>query len=80
MAACSARKLGLKTTGHAGGLQHLTLPSRLTLPGDHLNAMLHQLGRDLFVTESMGQGVTGDYSRCADGYGVGLFRSPGALG
>jgi len=69
----SARKLGLKTTGHAGGSQNLTLTSRLTQPGDHLEAMLKKLGRGLFVTELMGQGVnyvTGDYSRGAAGYWV----------
>ena len=69
----SARKLGLKTTGHAGGSHNLTLTSRLTRPGDHLDAMLRKLGRGLFVTELMGQGVnyvTGDYSRGAAGYWV----------
>jgi PmbA protein len=69
----SARKLGLKTTGHAGGSQNLSLTSRLTQPGDHLDEMLRKLGRGLFVTELMGQGVnhvTGDYSRGAAGYWV----------
>ncbi|NDG42538.1 MAG: metalloprotease PmbA [Betaproteobacteria bacterium] len=69
----SARKLGLKTTGHAGGSQNLKLSSRLTQPGDHLDEMLRKLGRGLFVTELMGQGVnyvTGDYSRGAAGYWV----------
>ena len=69
----SARKLGMKTTGHAGGSQNLTLTSRLTQPGDDLPAMLHKLGRGLFVTELMGQGVnyvTGDYSRGAAGFWV----------
>ena len=69
----SARKLGLKTTGHAGGSQNLTLRSRLTRPGDDLPAMLRKLGTGLFVTELMGQGVnyvTGDYSRGASGYWV----------
>ena len=69
----SARKLGLKTTGHAGGSQNLKLTSRLTRPGDHLEQMLRKLGRGLFVTELMGQGVnyvTGDYSRGASGYWV----------
>ncbi len=69
----SARKLGLKTTGHAGGSQNLVLSSRLTRPGDHLDEMLRKLGRGLFVTELMGQGVngvTGDYSRGAAGYWV----------
>jgi len=69
----SARKLGLKTTGHAGGSQNLTMTSRLTKPGDNLDVMLAKLGRGLFVTELMGQGVnyvTGDYSRGAAGFWV----------
>jgi len=69
----SARKLGMRTTGHAGGSQNLALTSRLTQPGDDLDAMLRKLGRGLFVTELMGQGVnhvTGDYSRGAAGYWV----------
>ena len=44
-----------------------------TRPGDHLDEMLRKLGRGLFVTELMGQGVnyvTGDYSRGAAGYWV----------
>ncbi|HOL38296.1 MAG TPA: metallopeptidase TldD-related protein, partial [Rubrivivax sp.] len=69
----SARKLGLHTTGHAGGAHNLRMTSRLTQPGDDLDAMLRKLGRGLFVTELMGQGVngvTGDYSRGAAGYWV----------
>jgi PmbA protein len=69
----SARKLGLRTTGHAGGSQNLSLTSRLTRPGDDLSAMLRKLGRGLFVIELMGQGVnyvTGDYSRGAAGFWV----------
>jgi PmbA protein len=69
----SARKLGMHTTGHAGGSQNLTMTSRLTAPGDDLDAMLRKLGRGLFVTELMGQGVnyvTGDYSRGAAGFWV----------
>jgi PmbA protein len=69
----SARKLGLRTTGHAGGSQNLTLTSRRTQAGDDLEAMLRKLQRGLFVTELMGQGVnyvTGDYSRGAAGYWV----------
>jgi PmbA protein len=69
----SARKLGLRTTGHAGGSQNLTLTSRLTQPGDDLEAMLRKLHRGLFVIELMGQGVnyvTGDYSRGAAGFWV----------
>ncbi len=69
----SARKLGLRTTGHAGGAQNLRLTSRLTGAGDDLDGMLRKLGRGLFVTELMGQGVnyvTGDYSRGAAGFWV----------
>ncbi len=69
----SARKLGLKTTGHAGGSQNLVMTSRRTRPGDDLDAMLRKLDRGLFVTELMGQGVnyvTGDYSRGAAGFWV----------
>ncbi|OSZ76756.1 metalloprotease PmbA [Hydrogenophaga sp. IBVHS1] len=69
----SARKLGMRTTGNAGGSHNLTLTSRLTQPGDDLRAMFKKLGRGLFVTELMGQGVnyvTGDYSRGASGFWV----------
>ena len=69
----SARKLGMRTTGHAGGSQNLSLRSRLTQPGDDLPAMLRKLDRGLFVIELMGQGVnyvTGDYSRGAAGFWV----------
>jgi PmbA protein len=69
----SARKLGLRTTGHAGGSQNLRLTSRLTAAGDDLQSMLRKLGRGLFVIELMGQGVnyvTGDYSRGAAGFWV----------
>jgi PmbA protein len=69
----SARKLGMKTTGNAGGSHNLTLASRLTRPGDDLDEMLRKLGTGLFVIELMGQGVnyvTGDYSRGASGFWV----------
>ncbi len=69
----SARKLGMRTTGNAGGSHNLTLTSRHTRAGDDLEAMLRKLGRGLFVTELMGQGVnyvTGDYSRGASGFWV----------
>jgi PmbA protein len=69
----SARKLGMKTTGNAGGSHNLTLRSRLTKPGDDLDEMLRKLGTGLFVIELMGQGVnyvTGDYSRGASGFWV----------
>jgi PmbA protein len=69
----SARKLGMKSTGNAGGSHNLTLTSRLTQPGDDLEGMLRKLGTGLFVIELMGQGVnyvTGDYSRGASGFWV----------
>lgn len=69
----SARKLGMKTTGNAGGSHNLSLTSRLTRSGDDLDAMLKKLGTGLFVIELMGQGVnyvTGDYSRGASGFWV----------
>ncbi len=69
----SARKLGMKTTGNAGGSHNLTLTSRQTRDGDDLRAMLQKLGTGLFVIELMGQGVnyvTGDYSRGASGFWV----------
>ncbi|MEI7447082.1 MAG: metalloprotease PmbA [Burkholderiales bacterium] len=77
----SARKLGMKTTGNAGGAHFLRLSSRLTKPKDDLRAMLRKLGTGLFVTELLGHGVngvTGDYSRGASGYWVegGEIRYP----
>ena len=69
----SARKLGMKTTGNAGGSHNLTLTSRRTQAGEDLDAMLRKLGTGLFVIELMGQGVnyvTGDYSRGASGFWV----------
>ncbi|GAB3646479.1 metalloprotease PmbA [Ramlibacter alkalitolerans] len=69
----SARKLGMKTTGNAGGSHNLTMTSRLTQPADDLVEMLRKLGTGLFVIELMGQGVnyvTGDYSRGASGFWV----------
>lgn len=69
----SARKLGMKTTGNAGGSHNLTMSSRRTKAGDDLDAMLKKLGTGLFVVELMGQGVnyvTGDYSRGASGFWV----------
>lgn len=65
----SARKLGLQTTGNAGGAHNLRVAS-----GRHdLAELLREMGRGLLVTELMGQGVnyvTGDYSRGAAGYWV----------
>jgi PmbA protein len=65
----SARKLGMRSTGNAGGNHNLILQSgELDLPG-----LIRHMGRGLLVTELMGQGinmVTGDYSRGASGYWV----------
>lgn len=67
----SARKLGLATTGNAGGTRNLTIdPSPAALDFD---GMLKEMGTGLLVTELMGMGVkiaTGDYSRGAGGYWV----------
>jgi len=65
----SARKLGLRSTGSAGGCHNLVV--RPT--GPDLVGMLKKLGRGLFVTDLLGQGtnlLTGDYSRGAAGYWV----------
>lgn len=69
----SARKLGMQTTGNAGGSHNLSIRSRLTQPRDDFKSMLKKLGTGLLVTELMGQGVnyiTGDYSRGATGFWV----------
>jgi PmbA protein len=69
----SARKLGMKTTGNAGGSHHLRFMSSRRRKADDLPAMLRKLGTGLFVTDLMGQGVnyvTGDYSRGATGFWV----------
>jgi PmbA protein len=65
----SGRKLGMPTTGNAGGSHNLILQDT----GQSFDEMLRALGRGLLVTELMGQGVnqvTGDYSRGAAGYWV----------
>ncbi len=65
----SARKLGLRSTGNAGGNHNLILRDT----GDDFSALLRKMKRGLLVTELMGQGVnpvTGDYSRGAAGYWV----------
>ena len=69
----SARKLGMKTTGNAGGSHNLTITSDNTRRGDDFEGMLSKMGTGLLVTELIGQGVnyvTGDYSRGAFGYWV----------
>jgi PmbA protein len=65
----SARKLGMQTTGNAGGSHNL-----IVKPGRHdFKGLLREMGRGLLVTELLGHGVnyvTGDYSRGAAGYWV----------
>jgi PmbA protein len=65
----SARKLGMQTTGNAGGVHNLIIdPGPLDLDG-----LLEEMGTGLLVTELMGMGVnivTGDYSRGASGFWV----------
>ena len=77
----SARKLGMQTTGNAGGSHNLEIVSRDTRRSDDFEGMLRKLGTGLLVTELMGQGVnyvTGDYSRGASGYCVenGVIQYP----
>lgn len=65
----SARKLGLTSTGHAGGIHNW----RIAGQGHSFDDLLRQMGTGLVVTELMGQGVsaiTGDYSRGAAGFWV----------
>jgi PmbA protein len=74
----SARKLGLKTTGNAGGAHNLVVAPNTS---GGFEAMLARLGSGLLVTELMGQGVnsvTGDYSRGAAGFWVenGILQYP----
>jgi PmbA protein len=65
----SARKLGMQTTGNAGGVHNL-----IAEPGElNLEGLLRKMGTGVLVTELMGQGVnivTGDYSRGAAGFWV----------
>ncbi len=65
----SARKLGLETTGNAGGVHNVIVdPGKLTR-----EALLQEMGTGLLITELMGHGVnlvTGDYSRGAAGFWV----------
>ena len=66
----SGRKLGMQSTGHAGGIHNwLVKPNS----SGKLTALLRQMNRGLLVTEVVGQGVnlvTGDYSRGAAGFWV----------
>ena len=66
----SARKLGLKTTGNAGGNHNLIIDNGAPMT---FSELLKKMGKGLLVTELLGQGVnavTGDYSRGAAGYWV----------
>lgn len=65
----SARRLGLTTTGNAGGAHNLIVPGN----ADDMDALVKTMGRGLLVHELIGQGVnavTGDYSRGAVGFWV----------
>ena len=65
----SAQKLGMKTTGNAGGNHNLIVQSG----ANDFSGMLKQMGTGLLVTELLGTGVnmvTGDYSRGAAGFWV----------
>jgi PmbA protein len=65
----SARKLGLQTTGNAGGAHNILLATSQS----SLNDLIKQMDKGLLVTEVLGQGinlVTGDYSRGATGFWI----------
>jgi len=69
LSAYSARRLGLETTGNAGGAHNLIVPGT----ADGFDALVREMGTGLVVHELIGQGVnavTGDYSRGAVGYWV----------
>ena len=66
----SGRKMGMQSTGHAGGIHNWLVKPNLT---GGLTALLRQMSTGLLVTDVMGQGVnivTGDYSRGAAGFWV----------
>lgn len=69
LASYSARRLGLESTGNAGGVHNL-----IVQPGQFsAKELMQQMGTGLLVTEVMGQGVsivTGDYSRGAGGFWI----------
>jgi PmbA protein len=69
LASYSARKLGMRSTGSAGGNHNLVVSSS----GPDLEGMLRRMRRGFLVTEMLGHGtnlLTGDYSRGAAGYWV----------
>ena len=65
----AARRLGMQTTGNAGGVRNLAIE-----PGEQtFEELLKSMHEGLLVTEMMGHGVnmvTGDYSRGAAGFWV----------
>jgi PmbA protein len=74
----SARKLGMRTTGNAGGTHNLIMKNGTPLSFQDL---LKKMDTGLLVTELLGHGinpVTGDYSRGASGFWVenGAIRYP----
>ncbi len=77
LSAYTARKLGMQTTGNAGGCHNL-----IVQPGEHdFSGLIRKMHKGLLVTELLGHGVnyvTGDYSRGAAGYWVenGEIRHP----
>jgi len=75
--AYSARRLGMDTTGNAGGVHNL----QIELGTMDRDALIREMDTGLFVTELIGSGVnpvTGDYSRGAAGFWVedGEIRFP----
>lgn len=65
----AARRLGMQSTGNAGGVHNLFINN----DDVSLEAMIKDMGKGLLITEVMGQGVntvTGDYSRGASGFWV----------
>lgn len=65
----AARKLGMRSTGNAGGVHNLSIAGGAL----DLDGLMREMGTGLLVTEMMGQGVnrvTGDYSRGAAGFWV----------
>ena len=67
----AARKLGMESTGHAGGIHNWFIRADAAHTVSGLDALCQQMGTGLLVTELMGQGVnlvTGDYSRGAAGF------------
>ncbi len=69
MSSYSARRLGLQTTGNAGGTHNLLVPGNVS----DMAELMRTMDRGLLVHELIGSGVnavTGDYSRGVVGYWV----------